>query len=95
MAAAQNAKGEKDKASPFSPENRYIDLKKEQAADRKYQAELHAYNERKSDARFAFQEEQAALNRQENCRCGCLTAKIGVQTVELLIGVLTVKTAQR
>lgn len=66
MAAAVKTKGDKDKASPLSAENRYIDALKQQQADRRYQSELLAYNERKSDARFAFQEEQAALNRQEN-----------------------------
>lgn len=68
MAAAMQAKTQKDKENPLSPENRYINQLKKDAADRKYQSELLAYNERKSDARYAFESEQAALNRQENLK---------------------------
>ena len=66
MAAAIAAKTADDKASPLSPENRYVDQLAREQAQRQYQNEVLAYNERKADAQLAFQQEQAALNRKEN-----------------------------
>lgn len=66
MAAAMAAKTAKDKASPLSAENRYVDQLAREQAQRQYQNEVLGYNERKADAQLAFQQEQAALNRKEN-----------------------------
>lgn len=66
MAAAVSANEKAEAAKPLSPENRYIDMLERQRQQDAYQMELMHYNERKNDARLNFQEEQAALNRQEN-----------------------------
>jgi len=63
MAAVQ---AEIERTSPMSATN--IEAKKDTryTDTLKYQADLMAYNERKSDAQLAYQREQSNMNRQEN-----------------------------
>ena len=71
----------RDAAKPTSPENRYINTLERQLRNDQYQADLLAYNERMANARFAFQTEQADLNRKDNLQMKMLDQ--GMQREEL------------